>query len=200
MFTKEKVKTTDLRVQKTKKLIKDAFFELVEEKGYSKVTVMEIANKAMINRNTFYLHYVDKEDLIDQILTDNLKAHQEFIDTIIHGSILEEESPYDNLLETFKETCVLVKEEIDLYRIIVLDPGLSGYLIKLKNYIKKQINVYQNESLETKLRFDYMFEGMFGLIIQWIKTQNVSCDDMAKYMVMIIKDDYTKLKTKVSTF
>ena len=33
MFTKEKIKTTDLRVQKTKKLIRDSFFELVEEKG-----------------------------------------------------------------------------------------------------------------------------------------------------------------------
>lgn len=200
MFTKEKIKTTDLRVQKTKKLIKDAFFELVEEKGYSKVTVMEIANKAMVNRNTFYLHYVDKEDLIDQILTENLMDHKDFIDTIINGPILTDESPYDNLFKVFKETCILVKEEIDLYRIIVLDPGLSGYLIKLKNYIKKQINVYQNETIEAKLRFDYMFEGMFGLIIQWIKTQNLSCEDMAKYMVTIIKDDYAKLKAKVSTF
>ena len=79
MFTKEKIKTTDLRVQKTKKLIRDSFFELVEEKGYSKVTVMDITKKAMINRNTFYLHYVDKEDLIDQILTENLKSHEDFI-------------------------------------------------------------------------------------------------------------------------
>ena len=47
----------DLRVKKTKKLIKDSFLELLEEKGYSKVSVTDITNRAMINRNTFYLRY-----------------------------------------------------------------------------------------------------------------------------------------------
>ena len=66
-------KKEDLRVIKTKQLIKDCFLELIEEKGYSKVTITDITKKAMINRNTFYLHYIDKEDLIDKIVLDNYK-------------------------------------------------------------------------------------------------------------------------------
>ena len=197
MFTKEKIKTTDLRVQKTKKLIRDSFFELVEEKGYSKVTVMDITKKAMINRNTFYLHYVDKQDLIDQILTENLKSHEDFINNIVNIDMLTSSlNHYEVLYNIFKETCILVKEEIDLYRIIVLDSGLSGYFIKLKNYIKKQINKFKNEPIETKLRFDYVFDGMFGLVTKWIVTQFTSPEEMAKLMIIIIKDDYDKLINK----
>ena len=69
-------KKEDLRVIKTKQLIKDCFLELIEEKGYSKVTITDITKKAMINRNTFYLHYVDKEDLIDTLIFEAYKEKE----------------------------------------------------------------------------------------------------------------------------
>ena len=61
---KKKKQGNDLRVLKTKKIIKETFMQLVEEKGYSRVTVSEITERALINRNTFYLHYYDKEDVV----------------------------------------------------------------------------------------------------------------------------------------
>ncbi len=61
------MKKTDLRVQRTNKLIVDAFIHLVEKKGYEQVTVQGIADEAMINRATFYAHYKDKQDLYERI-------------------------------------------------------------------------------------------------------------------------------------
>ena len=78
----------DLRVKKTNKLIKDSFLKLLEEKGYSKVSVTDITNKAMINRNTFYLHYVDKEDLIDKLIFDTYKEKETKISNIIMTHII----------------------------------------------------------------------------------------------------------------
>ena len=60
----------DLRVIKTKSSIKGAFIELVEEKGFDNVTVKDICSKALINRNTFYLHYYDKVDLLNKIASE----------------------------------------------------------------------------------------------------------------------------------
>lgn len=57
----------DLRVQRTKKAIKTAFVELVNEKGFANVTIKEIAEKAIINRQTFYNYYQDKYDLTEQL-------------------------------------------------------------------------------------------------------------------------------------
>lgn len=60
-------KKTDLRVQRTRKMIIEAFFKLVETKGYEAVTIQDIADEAMINRATFYAHFKDKQHLYDAI-------------------------------------------------------------------------------------------------------------------------------------
>ena len=65
---KRKVHQIDSRVLKTEQAIKEAFMELVKEKGYNQVTVSDICKKSNINRNTFYLHYLDKDDLVGKML------------------------------------------------------------------------------------------------------------------------------------
>ncbi len=60
-------KKTDRRTLKTRKAICDALAELLAEKELRKVTVQEIADKADINRVTFYKHYLDVYDLYDKI-------------------------------------------------------------------------------------------------------------------------------------
>ena len=66
----------DLRVVKTKRSIKAAFLELRRKKPIEKITVKELADLAMINKGTFYLHYQDIYNLSDEI-------ENEFIDDII---------------------------------------------------------------------------------------------------------------------
>ena len=57
----------DLRVKKTRKSIVDAFIELRQIKPLEKITVKELASKAMINKETFYLNYQDIYDLEDSL-------------------------------------------------------------------------------------------------------------------------------------
>ncbi|MFE8696098.1 TetR/AcrR family transcriptional regulator [Cytobacillus sp. FJAT-53684] len=59
-------KNTDLRVIRTKQSIRDAFVDLIEEKGFEAITVKDITTKANINRGTFYAHYQDKFDLMSK--------------------------------------------------------------------------------------------------------------------------------------
>ena len=62
--------STDKRVLKTKKAITTAFMELTLEKDIRKITVSDIAERAVINRSTFYLHYADAKDVLDDIERD----------------------------------------------------------------------------------------------------------------------------------
>ncbi len=56
--------TTDRRVRRTRELALRALLSLVQEKGYDRITVQDILDKADIGRSTFYAHYRDKDDLL----------------------------------------------------------------------------------------------------------------------------------------
>jgi AcrR family transcriptional regulator len=51
-------------VRRTRTALADAFLDLVVEKGYEKITVQDILDRADIARSTFYAHYRDKEGLL----------------------------------------------------------------------------------------------------------------------------------------
>ena len=55
---------TDRRVRRTRELLRSAFLSLILEKGYDRITVQDILDKADVGRSTFYAHYRDKEDLL----------------------------------------------------------------------------------------------------------------------------------------
>ncbi|MEI3607334.1 TetR/AcrR family transcriptional regulator C-terminal domain-containing protein [Pseudogracilibacillus sp. SE30717A] len=65
-------KKQDLRVQRTRKSLNQALLTLMEKKKFSTITIQELANEAMINRATFYLHYYDKYDLLEICVKDYL--------------------------------------------------------------------------------------------------------------------------------
>ena len=55
----------DPRVKRTRKMILDAFLELLDDQNFSAITVKNITDKAEINRATFYAHFQDKFELLD---------------------------------------------------------------------------------------------------------------------------------------
>ena len=68
---------TDLRVIRTRKAIREAFCSMIMEMDYPDITIKELTRRAMINRNTFYLHY-DSMDALLRELQDEIAG--EFIE------------------------------------------------------------------------------------------------------------------------
>jgi AcrR family transcriptional regulator len=54
----------DRRIQKTRKLLSESLIALILEKGYERVTIQDIIDKANVGRSTFYTHYENKEQLL----------------------------------------------------------------------------------------------------------------------------------------
>lgn len=68
----ERARPVDRRVVRTKNAIRQAFFKLVDERDYDKVTVAALAREANIDRKTFYLHYASIDDVVDEIIRENV--------------------------------------------------------------------------------------------------------------------------------
>jgi len=64
------MKKNDPRILRTRQLIVDAFISLTSEKDFNQITVRDIAEKATINRATFYAHFEDKFELLHSTITN----------------------------------------------------------------------------------------------------------------------------------
>ena len=62
----------DLRVVKTRRAIRNAFEDILKQKPYTQITVTAIAEKACINRNTFYAHYDSVDDLLEETVRQRI--------------------------------------------------------------------------------------------------------------------------------
>jgi AcrR family transcriptional regulator len=64
----------DPRVTRTQKLIRDALRSLLAEKSFESTSVQDIAERATVNRATFYAHFTDKFALLDAIIREDIAA------------------------------------------------------------------------------------------------------------------------------
>ena len=173
----------DLRVIKTKGLIKGAFIELVEEKGYDHVSVKDICNKALINRNTFYLHYYDKVDLLTKMAEEIFMEQENRISFVTNINNISKESIRLGLLDIFK----VLSKEIEFYRVILLDSSMSGFIEKFVNDLKasyvKTLNINSKDNL---IILDYVFYGISGVIKNWIIKDYGKIEDLAEKLSEIL--------------
>ena len=102
----------DLRVRRTRKLLTQALIEGTVEKGFAALTVRDITRRAMVNRSTFYRHYLDKYDLLEQHLNEIYDALEEggIIGEGRHEEIIDE-----GIIELFKQ----IQQFPDFYRVML---------------------------------------------------------------------------------
>jgi AcrR family transcriptional regulator len=64
----------NLRVRRTKILLREALIELIEERGFEALTIGELTERAMVSRAAFYRNYQDKYDLVEQIFEEAMSG------------------------------------------------------------------------------------------------------------------------------
>ncbi len=89
----------DLRVRKTRRLLQEKFWELLAEKSFLSITVQDIAEKAMVNRTTFYDHFIDKYALLQYSI------HEWFRETLQSQPFSPAEDSLENLPGLIATTC-----------------------------------------------------------------------------------------------
>ena len=119
------MKETDLRYVKTERAIRDAFFELLEESEFDKVSVTDITQRAQINRNTFYLHYSDKFNLVNSILIDFVQELSQQALKVIDQAEKPDTATFNQYFLTIFVSANRIKKK---YRILFRSRNIEPYL------------------------------------------------------------------------
>jgi AcrR family transcriptional regulator len=67
----------DPRVVRTRRLLEQAFADVLREKGFQAATVQDITRRAGVNRATFYAHFSDKYGLLDHTIREGFRSEIE---------------------------------------------------------------------------------------------------------------------------
>ena len=71
-MAEKKTRKTDRRTLYTRMVIKDALLSLLADKEYADVTIADLCREAEINRGTFYLHYSNLHEVLEELFDDAL--------------------------------------------------------------------------------------------------------------------------------
>ena len=152
------------RVKMTKKLIKDAYIELLERNPSKRLSITDICNVADINRSTFYMHYEDVNQLVREIEDDLLDCIP-YPQNINVG--LSESEQYIALLE---KTFDYIHENKKYFSIVFVHFENTNFQKRIAQTILdryKEIAI-SNNSLLTKFGFVFCINGVVGVIKEWI--------------------------------
>lgn len=139
----EREKIMDRRKKKTQKAIRKVMLELLDEKNIEAISILDITNQADINRGTFYLHYVDKYDMLEKFENELFSKIEEILYKNIIISRTNQDflkSRYPTLVQFFD----CLKEERDLFLIVLKTDGIMTMQSKLIQIIH---SLLQNEKI-----------------------------------------------------
>jgi AcrR family transcriptional regulator len=173
---------TDLRIQRTHKFLQDAMIELITEKGFDAITVGDIAERAMINRATFYRHYQDKYDLVVKIfeeaanhLVEDMKPFHKDIDRV------EKE---ENLVGIWSQLFEHVAGHARLYRAMLGKNGSPWFAARMREHTiklmlekerrwKHQVEPSQpiDPAMPPELPVMQLSHVLIGTIVWWLESE-----------------------------
>ncbi|WP_066316116.1 TetR/AcrR family transcriptional regulator [Bacillus sp. FJAT-29814] len=162
--------------RKTKQLIQNSFMQILENKPFESITIGDITKAAQINRGTFYFHFINKYELLDQI------EQQLFADLGNHIDELQSrylptqtvEKGQEHLADTLFS---FIEMHSPLLKIFLSDHGRAGFHLRFRDSFSAKVrsNLEKNESFLANLKvpMDYFLafitSAFLGLIEQWVQ-------------------------------
>lgn len=162
---------SDKRVIRTKKAIKEALFQIMEEKDISSITISELTQQANINRRTFYTHYRNISDILDEIENDLVEA----LGVLLRN--VDFKAPRKSVNELFTGLHRLITEEFDYYFHIVRGDMRSMLMSRLKNLVRKMTDTFLNQLIRghsgnVPMVSSFIVGGFFNMYLEWYNHPN----------------------------
>ncbi|MFP4975838.1 TetR/AcrR family transcriptional regulator [Paenibacillus sp. CN-4] len=166
----------DPRIVRTRQLIKDALIELLQEMDIEKITVNRIAERATINRVTFYLHYRDIPDMFEKMAEEMVGNIQRVLNADPSKPDAGDKMDTHMIVKLLEH----IAENSKFYK-VVLGPGRAPVfrerLLKLLSEIIQQRTMWDKDEyygskagVSKEIAMWYGPSVLIGIIIAWIRS------------------------------
>lgn len=176
---------------RSKKLIRNAFIDLLQTKPLDKITVTNIVEKAELNRGTFYAHYADINMLIQSIEDEIVDSLYELLSDTESPSLLKDP------LAMFLKISRYLEQNKELIIVLMGSQSTNLFIVQLPDLIAKHLA--SSEDVDEEVRSSACFierccfyaGGVGSLYMAWFRgTVSGSLEDVAYRLVEIIGQRY----------
>lgn len=179
----------DSRPIKTKKSIKRALLVLLKEKDISSITISELANCADVSRKTFYLHYKDIAEILEDIKSD--------LQSIYDNSIMKDRKVgfRIRMLNFINNIVQKVNADEEYYALM----ASSSYAKIIFNPLEERLETEFLYALDTETKLDqnkkeclidFLIGGIINSILKWAKkTDGISTEEESSILFEIINNN-----------
>lgn len=143
-------KKEDLRIRKTKANLYRALLQLMEEKTFEDIKVIDICKTSMINRSTFYDHFNDKYELLASLIEDLKTELVEHLDVEIEVNSVKEYyiellklllDYIDKNISTYSSIAIIKKNNNSIAFDMMFDASLEAVTKRLKEHYINKSNI-----------------------------------------------------------
>ncbi|MFC7442730.1 TetR/AcrR family transcriptional regulator [Laceyella putida] len=177
----------DPRVKRTRRLLREALIALLQEKSLDDITVRDLTERAGINRATFYEHYRDKFDLLDQTIDELLFS----LVTHVAPRSVEEFTESGEAIPVFVRMFEFIHEHALYFQVMMGDHGIPSFqrrmLKMIRQFMDKKLDQLHPQPEKMKIPKEiftyYISYANLGLITYWLENgMQYSAQYMAKQL------------------
>ena len=156
-------------VLRSKSMLRKAYIELSTEKDASKITVVDVVNRADLSRNTFYAHYPDVNAIAEEIENEFIQKFNLYLDQMLFTQKLN----HPLLLRHFEQ---FIRSDEEDCRMLVYTQNYPIFLEKLKKlFIDRLVTNIDDEPIRDKYGFlvfvHVLVSGLIELYTLYLKSE-----------------------------
>lgn len=185
------------RQTSTKTDIRKTFIELLNTKGFDNLTVSDIARGSDINRGTFYLHYVDKYDLMEKLEMEIIYDLKQIMLLDNDITSIDQNKPIDLIpYNRIVNALHYIKDDFSFIAALSGKGGDHNFpgLIKdvLKETIQAKINTFDHfqfsrKDIPEEYAIEILLSGIVAIILVWIHKGGIESPEEIGRMIELTK-------------
>jgi hypothetical protein len=185
----KKEAVVDRRIQKTKRALTEALINLILEKGYEKVTIQNIIDRADVGRSTFYIHYESKEQLL-------LDGHNNLNVKMFYDEKDGDELNFENLFNHIAENHQLAKALLGKKGGSMMTEFLKNSVaLKIKKGLVSELSINKYPQKMYAYLCDAAGAAVISLLVSWIEDEMIfTAQEMSVRCQRMVNAIFEKVK------